>query len=812
MCAFNVGLMSASVGRAQDPVELWFPLNDGDLRTFQFAGQTLQERVAYDGSAGTRRIYRVIEGTTAARFSTGDGVLRLEALTDIGVVIEFRPALQILTTATALRGGSLSSSSQLVVGGVTVSGGTVSLTSTIGLVGPVTVPAGAYLDCRELRWNLRVSVPGKSAALISQAFVLAPQVGPIREAVIGANQTFLGWWELMSGTVGGFDVQNITNRIGPSFIDQPTNQTALVGQPVTLLATASGNPAPSYHWQRKQVGISAWSNIVESGIFVGSDSPELLLQNTTTNLSGDQFRCVVTNALGSVTSRVASVTILALPSIVQQPTNLTVILGKAASFSVTAAGTPPLSYQWFKGGVKISGATGKAFSIAATKATDAADYSVTVTNLAGRVISSNATLTVLVPPTITLSPTNLTVILGQPAIFAVGATANSPLSYQWRKGTVAIAGATGPNYFIPSAQASDAASYSVVVTNVAGKVTSTSATLTVLVPPQLTRQPTNLTVNLGKTATFNALATGTAPLSYQWFRGGVRIAGATAQTFSIAAVKATDVADYSVTVTNLAGTVTSTNASLTVIFPPTILQSPTNLTVVVGESATFSVTATANAPLTYQWRKGTANILGATGADFMLPVSKTTDAGSYSVVVTDRAGSVTSAAAVLTVKPAVLPVITQQPTNQTVPLGQRATFGVVANSRPNPTYQWSKNKVALPGATNASFTIQGVVASDAGSYTVVVKNSAGAVSSAAAELMVGPPMPLEVLTSGSLLPDGSFQILWAGGQGMILVDTSDDLLSWRTVVQEAAASWFKAYTDPDARAAPQRFFRLRSDR
>lgn len=89
------------------------------------------------------------------------------------------------------------------------------------------------------------------------------------------------------------------------------------------------------------------------------------------------------------------------------------------------------------------------------------------------------------------------------------------------------------------------------------------------------QQPTNLTVIAGKAASFSVVAAGTGPLSYQWLKGGIRITGTTAQTFSIAAVKATDVAEYSVTVTNMAGIVSSTNASLTVIFPPTLTQVPT---------------------------------------------------------------------------------------------------------------------------------------------------------------------------------------------------------------------------------------------
>lgn len=796
---------------AEDPVQIWFPLNGGDVRSYQFASQTMAEQVFYEGSAGTRTNFRLVDGTTTVQLSSGDGLLRLDGISDVGVVIQFSSGLPILNAATALRGGTLKGTSQFLVGGRVVPGGVVSLNSTISLIGPVTVPAGSYLDCRELKWDLRVSIPGNSAALISEAFVLAAQVGPIREAATDANQNFIGWWELISGTVGGFDVQSLTNRIAPSFTTQPTNRTVLVGQSLELSTAATGNPSPSYQWQRKATGVLTWSNLVESGTFVGSASPLLEVQNTTTNLSGDQFRCIATNALGSVTSKVASITVLAPPSITQQPTNLTVNAGKPATFNVAASGTPPLSYQWFKGGQKLVGATSKTFTIAASKATDASDYSVTVTNLAGKVGSSNATLTVLLPPTITQSPTNLTVIVGQSAAFSVSATANATLSYQWRKGAVPIPGATAPTYLIPNTQSGDAGTYSVVVTNVAGSVTSANAILKVLVPPQLTSQPTNLTVNLGKPATFSVVATGTAPLNYQWFKEGIGITGATSQSFTIAAVKATDAMHYSVVVSNLAGIASSTNATLTVILPPTITQSPTNLTVVVGESAVFSVTATANAPLSYQWRKGTANLLGATGSVYAIAVTKTTDAGSYSVVVSDRAGSVTSTAATLTVKPAVLPVITQQPINQTVPRGQSVTFIVVANARPSPVYQWFRNKLTLPGATNAYLTFSRVSTNDAGSYSVQVKNSAGTVNSASAELVVGPPMPLEFLDTGSLLPNGSFQVQWLGGEGMIFVEASEDLMRWQSVTNEPASSILRIYVDSEAQSAPQRFYRLRSE-
>src|SRR5206468_16072 len=152
------------------------------------------------------------------------------------------------------------------------------------------------------------------------------------------------------------------------------------------------------------------------------------------------------------------------PTITTQPASRTVTAGQTASFSVTATGTAPLGYQWQRAGVPISGATLASYTTPpTTSADDGAQFTVVVSNTAGSVTSSVATLTVNSPPTITTQPASRTVTAGQTASFSVTATGTAPLSYQWQRAGVPISGATLASYTTPSARGEDRAAQLTVV-------------------------------------------------------------------------------------------------------------------------------------------------------------------------------------------------------------------------------------------------------------------------------------------------------------------------------------------------------------
>jgi len=172
--------------------------------------------------------------------------------------------------------------------------------------------------------------------------------------------------------------------------------------------------------------------------------------------------------------------------------------------------------------------------------------------------------------------------------------------------------------------------------------------------PTISAQPASKTVTAGQTATFSVIASGTAPLGYQWAKNGAAISGATASSYTTPATTSTDNgSQFVVTVSNSAGSATSGAAILTVNAPavaPTITTQPKSQTITAGQTATFSVTASGTAPLSYQWAKNGATISGATAASYTTPATTSTDNGSQFVVtVSNSAGSAASAAAILTV-------------------------------------------------------------------------------------------------------------------------------------------------------------------
>jgi len=229
------------------------------------------------------------------------------------------------------------------------------------------------------------------------------------------------------------------------------------------------------------LSLTGFDGVTTNGIVLTSDSTYLYYSNSA-NVA-DRFNYTISDPRGGSTIGAVQIASAPPPSITSGPNSLTVIIGQDAAFSVSASGTAPLSYQWRFNGANLS-ATLSNFTRTNSQCAYAGGYDVVVMNAAGSVTSSVAVLTVVAPTSIIDHPQSLTVTQGQSAVFIVSATndCGNGLAYQWLFNDTNIAGATASSFARTNAQLTDAGSYSVIVSNLAGSATSVVATLTMFLP------------------------------------------------------------------------------------------------------------------------------------------------------------------------------------------------------------------------------------------------------------------------------------------------------------------------------------------
>ncbi|MBI5772863.1 MAG: immunoglobulin domain-containing protein [Verrucomicrobia bacterium] len=478
-------------------------------------------------------------------------------------------------------------------------------------------------------WTNRYNGPGNSA---DNAFALAVDRG---------GYVILTGGSAGSGSGDDFATIKYQGALQPFITVQPPGQVLYPGTNVTFRVTATGLAPLAYQWRKNGIGIG---NATNSSYGIAG---------LATNDAGN-FDVVLTNYYGSVTSAVAVLTVTLAPVITVQAPDQVVFPGANVTFTMTAAGEPPLAYQWRKDGVTLLNATNTSYSLTGVTTNDSGDFTLVVTNAHGAVTSAVATLTVVLPPAISVQPSSQTAVSESGVSFTVTASGGA-LSYQWRRdGSVLldvgnITGANTATLTLTDVSSGDAGIYSVFISNPAGSVTSSNATLTLVVPPEITIPPASQNVAAGRNVTFTVAATGSAPLQYQWRLNTVNIANATNATLTLTSVGAANAGSYTVVVTNLAGSATSPAATLIVRVPPVITLQPQSQTAIVGANVTFTVAATGTPPLTYQWQNNGIKILNATGTSLTLVEVQGTNAGGYNVIVSGPDAAVASATASLTV-------------------------------------------------------------------------------------------------------------------------------------------------------------------
>ena len=552
----------------------------------------------------------------------------------------------------------------------------------------------------------------------------------------------------------------------PVILNQPKSQTVLLGSAVLFTVTVQENLGVTYQWYFNGTAIA------------GATSAAYTITSASASQAGS-YTVSVNNTDYSVASNVANLTVTvpsSAPSITQQPQSESVNLGSGATFTVTGSGTPNPTYQWYFNGTAITGATNASFAISTTQASNAGQYTVTLTNQVGSITSNPATLKIIQPAvnvSITQQPQTQTIFVSQAVTFSVSALGSAPLSYQWLFNGVPIPSATSSVYTLTNTQTSSAGSYSVVVTNPVSSVTSLNALLSVLLPfsaPVISLQPNSQIVQVGSQATFAVATSTSGTTSYQWYLNGAIIYGATASTYSILNCQASNAGSYMVVLSNAAGSTASLAAVLSVTNPaiaPVITLQPQSQTSVIGNTVTFTVLASGTPSPTYQWYNNWVPITSATSSSLTLNSVQFTDQGSYTVIATNPANSVTSAAAILTLQNASgSPFITtvsgvsmdsthitsntlSTTTSSTlaVPLGGSATLTATATGNPSPNFQWYFNGQSIAGANGPSYSISNFQSWSSGSYSVLATNALGSYASYGQLLIVAPTSGTPVITT-----------------------------------------------------------------
>lgn len=469
----------------------------------------------------------------------------------------------------------------------------------------------------------------------------------------------------------------LTNDGSPWVLNQPQSQTVYSGKNASFNVLVVGRTNLNYQWQFNGANIGGATNAL------------LTLTNLQVTGSGN-YAAVVSNSIGSTISSTGLLSVItSAPIVVTLPANQIVALRSNSFITVSAAGSLPLNYQWQFNGTNILKATNIVLSITNAQWTNEGNYTVVITNAYGSITSPPSFLNV-VDLGEALNATNLTWTTSasgpwfpEAGVNHDGVVAAQSGSLAWPQSSTLQTTVSGPGTLVfwwvvyqysdtllfsssgVSPQSAATASTSWQMRTVYLGTGSQSLQWTFkrspfngtaqdvgwldqvsFVPggtaPFITSYTGGQSVPAGTNVNLAINVAGTPPFNTQWQFNGTNIAGATNLTLAIANVQAADGGAYGVMITNGYGLVSS-NLLLTVTpAVPTLIVQPTNQAIWIRGNATFQVAAQGSMPFSYQWRFNGANIDGATNASFNLSGLQKTNAGIYTVVVSNEPGSTIS--------------------------------------------------------------------------------------------------------------------------------------------------------------------------
>jgi hypothetical protein len=545
-------------------------------------------------------------------------------------------------------------------------------------------------------------------------------------------------------------------RGGPTVQTPPTDQWVVVGSNSVFSVIAIGPPPLSYQWRFNGADIA------------GATNTSLLLTNVQSSQAG-YYDVLVRNSYGTNASPAAFLTVLEPPPVIlTHPADTIAIAGHSASFSVAAAGTPPLSYEWQFNGTDIAGATNSLLMLYNVQWTNSGNYAVTVSNQYGSVLSSNAWLTVIPPPACVEPVSGL--ISWWPA------EGNALDRMGTNDGTLAGNTAYGPG-LVGQCFAFDGDGDAIALGS----------------RPSL--QVQNITIEMWIKRANASLSSQSGGKAYLFAYGSGGYG------FGLFDNGALFLEQYNCCY-GTAGTVSDTNwhhvALVRWVSPPNTYDTIYVDGIAKGGSAGLGGSPYTNAAIGARADTLANSFYGS--IDEPAVYNRVLSSGEIQAI----CGAGAHGKCGLPEPPYIL----VPPTNQMALVGGSASFSVAADGRPRPlSYQWTFDGLDIAGATNTSLALTNVKFSQRGNYGVIVTNIHGFATSSATltVLVTNPP----VFDSVGVLSDGTVHGTITGYAGPVAVEASTNLIDWVTVTNLILTSAPAQFSDLSATNYPQRFYRAR---
>jgi len=440
--------------------------------------------------------------------------------------------------------------------------------------------------------------------------------------------------------------------------------TVTANSPCTLSVAASGDSI-SYLW------------IKNGSDTLSSKASRVIFSSVKASDSGS-YQCFVYNIFDTISSTASFLNVLIPPTFDTVPDSVVVFDGDTARIRISVSGTPPFIYKWVKNGTDSVGSSAE-LVIPNVTLSDNSYYNCIVTGVS-TISTSKIYLKIRpAPPVIDSQPTNVSVIENQNAILSIKAHGTAPLQYKWfylKDLTTVLSDST--TLILNKVQIVQHNSRILCqVSNVAGTIYSDTVLLQVYPEhPVISTHPLSQSTNEAKRVIFTVEATGTPPLSFQWFKVGTNYTLGTLDSLVLDPVQKKDAGDYYCIVSNAAGADTSETATLIVydsLKAPVITSHPKSQEKFIGDSAIFKVEATGFPPPKFQWFLNNKSLPGETTNILVLRgLSSDNNSDSIKCMVFNSEGSIYCSTAVLTITPA--PIANFNATPTSIPVNGSVQF------------------------------------------------------------------------------------------------------------------------------------------